>query len=396
MANLTGLNCTCHLIISSTSTNGNSNQFSSNLLVYLGTTNHYPYIVTSSIKHEKIDQSNNSITLTLITPSDNQNDIINSFGQNLILYSNYCQAPSNICLDTPTPINLNFTSNGDQLTIFIDQSELSIQDGYWLFDFLIQDQYLRNSNTISCRIVLDINPPSVELTSKSMVYESESFLIYAYIDDYFIGSQTSLTWTITDPSGNSRGLLDEESYHNSTIELVLEESGYWDIQLLVRDSANFIVVENISILVNNIIPVVDLSIDGLFISHGDQIFVSPDSTWTLNASACFDTVNDIDSLEFEWYLDGVILENSGPILSEKDINLGTSKEIMLTIYDDDMDSGSLSFTLSPKPSVDDGLSSKAIIYIGVGFVFLITFAILIVLLMRKSSSIELPKWNPKN
>ena len=32
MANVTGFNCTCHLIISSTSTNGNSNQFSSNYL----------------------------------------------------------------------------------------------------------------------------------------------------------------------------------------------------------------------------------------------------------------------------------------------------------------------------------------------------------------------------
>ena len=396
MVNLSGLNCTCNLIISSNSSAVNTNQYSSNLLVYLGESNHYPYIAPNSVTHEKIDQANNSISFTVITPSDNQNDVINSLNQDIILYSSYCQAPSNICLDNPTPINLNFTSNGGQLTVFIDQDELSIDDGYWLFDLSIQDQYLRYSNTISSRIVLDLNPPNVELTSKSKVRESESFLVYADIEDYFVGSQISLTWTITDPSGNSRGLLDEESYHNSTIELVLEDSGYWDIQLLVRDSANFIVVENLSVLVYNVIPIVDLSIDGLFISQGDQIFVSQGSSWTLNASTCFDTVNDIDSLEYEWYLDGVKLENSGPILSDKDINLGASKEIMLTIYDDDMDSESLSFTLSPQPSVDDGLSSKAIIYIGFGLAFLITFAVLIIFLMRAPSTIELPKWKPKN
>ena len=69
---------------------------------------------------------------------------------------------------------------------------------------------------------------------------------------------------------------------------------------------------------------------------------------------------------------------------------------MLTIYDDDMDSESLSFTLSPHPSVDDGLSSKAIIYIGFGLTFLIGFAFLIIFLMRTPSPIELPKWKPKN
>ncbi len=394
IVDFSSLNCTCNLIISSTSIN--DNQYFSNLLIYLGDKNHFPYIAPNSVTHEKIDQANNSITFTVINPSNNQNDAINSLNHDIILHSSFCQAPSNICLDNPTPISLNFTSNGEQLTVYIDQDELSIDDGYWLFDLSIQDQYLRNSNTITSRLVLDLNPPNVELTSKSTVYESESFLVYAYIDDYFIGSQMSLTWTITDPSGNSRGLLDEESYHNSTIELVLEQSGYWDIQLLVRDSANFIVVENISVLVYNVIPIVDLSIDGLFISHGDQIFISPGSSWTLNASTCFDSVNDIDSLEFEWYLDGVKLEHTGPILSETDINLGSSKEIMLTISDDDMDSESLSFTLSPNPSVDDGFSSKAIIYIGMGLAFLITFAVLIILLMRNSSSIELPKWNPKN
>jgi hypothetical protein len=140
---------------------------------------------------------------------------------------------------------------------------------------------------------LDDTPPSVSLTINSNIQESESFLVYAYVDDFFIGSQLSLTWTITDPSGNSRGLLEQEAYHNSTIELVLEESGYWDIQILVRDSANFIVVENLTVRVENIIPIIDLDLNGLSVSQGDELFVTGSSPWSLNASDSFDTTNDI-------------------------------------------------------------------------------------------------------
>lgn len=393
--NVSSLNCTCKLIISSISNSGV--KYSSDLIIYLGINNHNPYIVPDSVSNDKIDQANNSVTFKLVTPANNQVNNIGILSQDMSIISSYCQAPSNVCLDSPKSIDLNFTYDGDYLTVFIDQDEKSIDDGYWLFDISLQDQYLRNSNTISSRLVLDINPPFVELTSKSQVRESESFLVYANIEDYFVGSQMSLTWTITDPNGNSRGLLDEESYHNSTIELVLEESGYWDVQLLVRDSANFIVIQNISILVFNAVPIVDLSIDGLFISNGDQIYVSPGSAWSLNASTSFDTINDIDYLEYEWYLDGVKLNKSDPVLSEDDITINSNNEIMLIVYDDDMDSESLTFSLSVMPVVDDSSASKAIMFVGFGIGFLVAFAFLILLLMRGSrKTIELPKWKPKN
>ena len=133
------------------------------------------------------------------------------------------------------------------VTIHIDQNQLDVEDGYWMFDMYVKDKFLRDSNSISQILIIDNSPPVVHLTSSESIEESQSVLVYAQVDDYFVGSPISLTWTITDPSGNSRGLFDYEFYHNSTIELTLNQSGYWQVHLLVRDSANFLVRENISI-----------------------------------------------------------------------------------------------------------------------------------------------------
>ena len=396
--NISGLNCTCSVVVSSSSngTMGQEEAYSSSLIVYLGESGHHPYILYESISNLKIDQTNYLVTFTVITPQEALDELTISTNQGFILDSNYCQAPSNVCLDNTMIANLNYTYIGDKLTISIDQDALVMNDGFWMFDFSLKDQFLRESNTVYSTLVLDDTPPSVSLTINSDIQESESFLVYAYVDDFFIGSQLSLTWTITDPSGNSRGLLEQEAYHNSTIELVLDESGYWDIQILVRDSANFIVVENLTVRVENIIPIIDLDLNGLSVSQGDELFVTGGSPWSLNASDSFDTINDIGKLNFEWYMDGVKLETSSHTLSNNDIQIEGTSEISLVISDDDSASDSLSFTLSVNQVNQDQSSSQTIIIVGSGF-FVIALAVgLIVYSRRDKSTIEVHKWNSKN
>ena len=400
IANISDISCTCNLIISSTSNsqNGVDIIYSSSLLVYLGEVNinHHPYILYNSVSNEKIGQSNYSVTFTVITPHDSLEDSISLSNQHFILYSNYCQAPLDVCLNNPSPVVLNYTYNSDMITVFIDQDELLIDDGFWQFDFSLKDQFLRESNSVSSTLVLDINPPNVTLTINSEIRESEPFLVYAYVDDYFIGSQLSLTWTITDPNGNSRGLLDEEAYHNSTIELQLDKSGYWDIQIMVRDSANFIVIENITIRVENMIPIIDLDLDGLSVSQGDELFVTDGSPWLLNASESFDSPNDIDSLKFEWYVNGVMLEVYGNSVSNKDIELKGTSEISVVVIDDDFASDNLSFSLSVNQVSEDESSSTIILMFSSGFFIIALIVGFILYSRRDSSSIEVPKWNSKN
>ena len=396
--NLTNINCTCELIVSSfsESVDGNMNQITSKLMVYLGDSNHQPFIMHDSVSSEKMDNENHTITFTVITPYINQVNPIQSINSGLMLYSSYCQAPSNVCLDNPIQTELNFTFDNNFLSVIVNQKELSLSDGYWSFDFSIKDQFLRDSNSVSSRIILDDTAPSVVLTSKSNILESESFLVYASIDDYFIGSPLSLTWTITDPQGSSRGLLNEESYHNSTIELTFDQSGDWDVQILVRDSANFIVVENLTISVENVVPIINLNLDGLYVSNGADLFILKDSHWLLNASSSIDTSNDIETLTYEWYHNGMILSKTGSTLSDQDVKIDSSSEIRLVISDDDMQSDEIIFHMSVSESTNDESSSKVLLYSGLGFLVLSSIVGLLLFSRRDSADIELPKWKSKN
>jgi hypothetical protein len=271
-----------------------------------------------------------------------------------------------------------------------------IADGFWQFDFSLKDQFLRESNYVSSTLVLDITPPKVEITANQVVKESEPFLVYANVDDFFIGSQLTLTWTITDPDGNSRGLLSEEAYHNSTIELMFEKSGYWDVQVLVRDSANYIVIENITIQVDNIVPIIDLDLDGLSVSQGDELFISEGSSWILNATDSYDSSSDIDSLKFEWYLDDVKLDFTGSTLTDRDIEILGNSEIKLVVFDDDQASDNLSFSLDINQINQDDSSSNVVFIIGSGLFVIAIIIALILFIRRDSTSIEVPKWNSKN
>ena len=79
------------------------------------------------------------------------------------------------------------------VTIHIDQNQLDVEDGYWMFEMYVKDKFLRDSNSISQILIIDNSPPVVHLTSSESIEESQSVLVYAQVDDYFVGSPISLT-----------------------------------------------------------------------------------------------------------------------------------------------------------------------------------------------------------
>ena len=393
--NISQFNCTCSIIISSS----NIDQeviHSSELFLYLGSESHRPYILYNSLNGGKNDVFNYSISFEFILPDDQFTSIDAINDDILFLESKICQIRSNVCVDNWLPIVLNFSLTDNIVSININQNEQNIEDGYWMFEIYVKDNFLRTSNVISHILIIDDKPPQVMLSSASTIQESESFLVYAEVDDYFVGSPISLTWTITDPSGSSRGLSSEEFYHNSTIELTLNHSGTWDIHLLVRDSANHLVRENITIFVENIEPSIILDLDGLSVGQGDELMVTSDSSWMLNASGSYDSLNDVDNLIFEWFIDGVKLDSNSPILTNSDIIIDSSTEIRLIVYDDDQLSDNITFTISLSQAEDDSISVVVILLSGVSVSFISIIIIVKLFLRRDSNSFELPKWKSKN
>jgi len=390
--NISGINCTCQFT-TYTDTSSFSEQFEvSTLLVYLGTSNHNPFVDTSSIIISKSDQYQYIIAFDLISQGSFSNGINGIETDGMILNSEVCQTISNTCLDNPVAIELNFTSIQNQILVSIDQQNISIEDGIWLFTFTIKDSFLRESNQFSSRIILDNSPPLVELNSIDKVNESESFLIYAIIDDGYIGSKFTLTWTVTDPEGSSRGLFDEEFYHNTTIELSLNKSGVWNIQILVRDSGNNLVKKNISIMVENTAPVIELKVDGLSIHDGDDIKLNDASSWTIDASSSFDTENEIDEIIFEWFIDNEKLLVNNSIITGEEIDIFNGQQITLIISDEDGQSNTISFSISPpESSEDEDIFTMSSLFFGTGLLVVILVSLKF-LFRSKSKDLKLPRW----
>jgi len=292
--------------------------------------------------------------------------------------------------------DLNFSIMDNIVTVHIVNNELDVEDGFWMFEIFVKDNFLRNSNIISQILIIDNNPPIVQLSSDDSIRESESVLVYAQVDDYFTGSPISLTWTITDPSGSSRGLLEYEFYHNSTIELTLNHSGFWDVNILVRDSANFLVRENISIFVENINPEIILDLDGLSVGQGDEIILTSSSSWILNASGSTDTPNDIDDIIFEWFIDGQKIGSEKSQLTNLDIEIDSKTDILLVVYDDDQFSDNISFSISISQNEDENISFAAILFSGISIFVVVILVVFKIFVSRDSNSFELPKWKSKN
>ena len=40
------------------------------------------------------------------------------------------------------------------------------------------------------------------------------------------------------------------------------------------------------------------------VSQGDEIILTSDSEWVLNASGSTDTTNDVDEIVFQWFING--------------------------------------------------------------------------------------------
>ena len=392
--NISQLNCTCSIELLSTSSDQTVTH-SSDLLVYLGEDSHRPFIPYETLGSAKINEFNYTITFELIQSTNQQISVEGISIENIFLESKICQFRSNICVDNWLTYTLDFTYEDNIVVVHVNQNEINVEDGFWMFELFVKDNFLRTSNTVSHVLIIDNKPPQVKLSSSTNIQESESFLVYAEVNDYFVGSPISLTWTVTNPDGDARGLLDEEFYHNSTIELTLNQSGYWDVQLLVRDSANFLVRENITIYVENIKPQIILDLDGLSVYDSDEVFLIPDSSWILNATKSFDTLNDVEGLSFEWFIDGVKVDTSSPVITKTDVSIKSTSSIQLFVYDDNQLSDNITFTVSISQTEDESISVGVVLFSGISLSFVIILLVVKIFIKRESRSFELTKWNSK-
>ena len=382
--NITEIDCTCLLTISIP--NG-LDPMTKSIIVYLGVSEHRPMILDIQYATTIVVEEQVSIEIEYVTPS------INNTG--VTVFSTICEAPHGVCFEESHPITFNQSDNNGIVTITLDPLDMGIGDGIYQLEFYITDALLLNSNTETLAIVLDTHAPIVNLSGLEQVIESQNIFISAFIDDGYSGSSEHIVWTIHSPDGKVRSPTNEEFQDEYSLNLIPTLSGEWTIDLLVRDIGGHFVTTNHSFSVSNSAPQAHLTLDGFEVHNGSLLTPANANNWVLDGSASSDTLDDIQTLQYVWYIDGDARLSGKSIFTQADYSFSGHKEVKLVVTDDDGAESQINFTVFVEEETITGNNSLTVIAI-IGF----TALILGLLVMRKmstrfrgsASSRDIPKW----
>ena len=399
------VDCTCYIEISLLE---QTDLISFGLVAYIGVEHHRPVLMHA------LDISNSQMYSTKIF-NDNSIDMsfnfllpplqIESLETSELILSNVriCPAPFGICSESYTTLDSTDVTFDNLLAIEVDANAQSIQDGYYLLQVQIQDVYLTLSNNITQFVVLDQSKPSVNLTAIDEVIESQPILVDIDVDDGYEGSAYTITWSITEPDGTPRAVLESEILEDNRLQFKPTKAGEYRVNALVRDIGGHLVTVTHNVNVSNIVPIIEIRFDGFLVENGSTITVPSSGNWTFSANTSFDTSNDQDTLEYTWFVDGKTLLSGKSFLASDDIQQTNYREIRVQVTDDDGQSSELSFQVVLQNELDSESNSGSILASTVSLLFIFSIAVLVYMRQRKQSesSTGFAKWTergkePKN
>ena len=364
------------------------------VIIYLGDITHNPYLVPLENYQNQISNTQSVFGYEIIFPNlITESTFIEIYNQSSFV-AKVCLLNQYVCVSETQNIELEFTNTlHSQFSVILNQSTLGLQDGIWKFEIQYLDPFLRLSNAHQQIVTFDSNPPVATMFGQQNANEMETNVYSLTVDDGYVGSKVSATWTIYVPTQGIRSLNQNEIIDESTISITFDESGEWIISVLVMDSAGHYLRENLSVVVKNLEPSLLIQADGLVLNNDDVIKFKSREDIILDAGLSSDTDNDENSLIYMWYLDGELLSNNLTI-SDSDLPEGSnSYYITLKVLDDDDAFSELSFLIEVQDNTDEK-SDRLLIVIFVLILLMIPFVILIFRKLKTSedSGFTMPRW----
>ena len=373
----TELECTCYVEVSLME---GTDQVAFGLVAYIGEYSHRPVLrpVESSDIYSMQIFNGESVSLSyeVLLPA---NQDPSSQGNTIIIPNvRLCPAPYGICTEDYSVLSVS-SDFSERLELDINTTENSILDGYYLLQIQIQDDLLVQSNNLTQYVLFDQTKPSVQLTAIEEVTESEPIVVDISVEDGYIGSSYVITWSITEPDGSPRPVLPSEILEDSRLEFIPVKSGYYQVNALVRDTGGFLVYVNHNVNVTNLQPTASVRYDGFLILDGSTVTVRSYSNWEFSANSSTDSANDVDGLEYFWYVDGKSLLSGKSYLSPSDLQSSSFSEIRVEVVDDDGHSSNLSFAVTQQTDASNTSSGNttlpsllvlfSILFIGILMIF---------------------------
>ena len=410
--NVSTYDCTCRIQFSPDLINHASYN---SRIIYLGAMNHSPFIHPFIIDHETsrnydylLADSPLSITIPAVIPPTSLDEII--------VKLNVCMAPNGFCQERMTDFSeFNYSTSTDGVLLTLMPATVTLSDGFWRFNITILDKFLSSSNVEYFQLLVDENPPQIEVScdvsqsvsvsesadttveSSPVIFESENISFSARIEDGYDGGDNILTWTLVHPDGSRRALSNTESISNSMITLSPEIPGQWTVELLVRDTSGRLLQSTHYFEVINKAPIAVVELDSFIITENFSAKVELGGSWELNSSLSFDSTNDQNSLIHMWVIDGKPLANSIQILNSSSFDGVGLYDIRLVVEDDNGELSQIEFQLQIEEMDTENPTSILNSWILYSLIFslLLGGSVAYYALNGKNQQTSVPKWKKK-
>jgi len=393
------IECTCYVEVSLME---QTDLTSFGLVVYVGDSFHRP-VLSHSNSLESVNLysmeifNTNSIVLSYDVLLPMNVGFSSQSNVNIIPNMRICPAPNGICTEEYSSVQVSSTFS-EELELTFKTNENSISDGYYLLQVQVQNEFLTLSNNFTQYVLFDQTEPSVQLSAVEQVNESESIVVDIQVDDGYIGSSYVITWSIKGPDGLPRSVLNSEILEDNRLEFSPKKSGQYQVNALVRDTGGFLVVVNHNVNVTNIDPSVSVRYDGFLIEDESIVTVASFSDWLFSANTSTDTQNDVDGLEYFWYVDGKSLLSGQSYLSSSDLQSSSFSEIRVEVVDDDGSSSNLSFEVVLQTSESEVSMGNAVLLSLLALFFILFVAMVITFRRRVKSDVSsgFVKWTERS
>jgi hypothetical protein len=308
--------------------------------------------------------------------------------------------------------NSNGISYSDSETFNIEIQSSQYDDGWWLFVVRAGDNSGNYSSTACTAIALHNQRPIAILSGTSEVNESELARFDASNSDDPVWGKDGLRFTfIMRIVGETNPPMVYDLGTEKSWNWYANQSGTFDVMVLVTDTSGLSNSTNITLIVNNIKPVATASIEGISFDTNEVIKLPDESIWTVDASASQDSENDLGGLSYVWYVDGEPVSLGREqimrrvwIKDESRVHL-----ITLSVTDDDGDSDFIEVLVGIEGTQSDPdwtepltLTESMISSVGgemnMMFIFMVVLVLLSLITLkitRDSRESDIPKWIPK-
>ena len=241
-------------------------------------------------------------------------------------------------------------------------------------------------------IMVDNSPPVVIIEGENNVAEGSGYAIFdgsSSFDETWGIQGLTYVWSVV----NTDSSIDNDTVilaglDERTLSVSTEYAGTYEIKLTISDKAGNLATSVDYLEVQNIPPLVKLTIDGEPIENNGQFTLLREGSCIIDASGSTDTQNDADNLRYVWRVNNIpTYEGEARDFSWPE---GVDGDFILTIEVIDDDSESSQISVLVKDGSTDSVLPLSIIVLILSVIF---FSYSVVNMRKQTNESDIPKWS---